>query len=73
MKVIDQVNYAVEKGDIVGNKDKCILIFLKIALQPFDMHRIQVVGGLVQKEDIGFLEQQLSQHLTGWRVVFLYS
>ena len=49
----------------MGNEDKCIFIIQKIPLQPFDMLYIQIVGRLVQKQDIGLLQQQLSQQHLG--------
>ena len=48
----------------MGNEDKRIFIFLQIPLQPFDMLLVQIIGRLVQKQNIRLLKQQLSkQHL----------
>ena len=45
----------------MGNENEGILILLKVTPEPLDMLLIQVVGGLVQQEDIRFLQQQLSK------------
>ena len=49
----------------MGDKDKCILIILQITLQPFDMFLIQIVGRLVQKQDIRLLQKQLAKQNLG--------
>ena len=41
------------------DQDKCILIFLQIPLQPFDMLRIEIVRRLVQKQDFRLLQKYL--------------
>ena len=41
----------------MGNQDECILILIQIPLQPFDMLHIQIVGRLIQKQDIRFFQQ----------------
>ena len=45
----------------MGNEDKRIFIFLQIPLQPFDMLLVQIIGRLVQKQNIRLLKQQLSK------------
>jgi hypothetical protein len=42
----------------VGDRDDRALVALQVPLQPRDGFGVQVVGRLVQEEDIGFLEQQ---------------
>ena len=49
----------------MGDQDECAFIFLKIAFQPGDMLFIQVVGGLVQKKDIWFLQKKLPEQDLG--------
>ena len=53
--MVNQVDDTVKEGDVMGNQDKCVLIFLKIPLQPFNVLGVQVVGGLIQKQDIRLL------------------
>ena len=45
----------------MGDQDKSIFIILKIALQPFNMLFVQIVGRLVQKQDIRLFQKQLCQ------------
>ena len=62
--MIDQIDDAVQERDIVGYYDKRVFVFLKIALEPFDMFGIEIIGWLVQQKDIRLFQQQLSeQHL----------
>ena len=63
--VIDDVNYRIQKRNIVGDKDKCILIILQITLQPFDMFLIQIVGWLIQKQDVRLLKKQFGKEYLG--------
>lgn len=42
--MVNQVDDAVQEGDIMGNEDECIFILIQVAFQPFDMFRIQIVG-----------------------------
>ena len=51
--VIDDVDHAVKEWNVVGYKNKGILIVLKISGEPYDVLGIQIVGGLVQTKDIG--------------------
>ena len=59
--MVNQVDHAVQEGNIMGNQDKGILILIQISLQPYNMLCIQVVRRLVQKKDIRLLQQQLCQ------------
>ena len=45
--MVNNINDAVKEGNVMGDQDKGILIFLKIALEPFNMIYIQIVGRLV--------------------------
>ena len=65
LHMINQIDNRIQKRNIVGDKDKCILILLQITLQPFDMFFIQIVGRLVQKQDIRFLQKQLAKQDLG--------
>ena len=61
LHVVDQIDHAVQEGDVMGDQDEGVFIFLEIAPQPLDMLHVQVVGGLVQKEDIRLLQKELGQ------------
>ena len=63
--MINDIDHIIEKRNIVGNKDKSILIFLKIAFQPCNVFFIQIVGGLIQKKNIWFLQKQLGKEHLG--------
>ena len=65
LHMINQIDNRIQKRNIVGDKDKCILIILQITLQPFDMFLIQIVGRLIQKQDIRLLQKQLAKQNLG--------
>ena len=43
----------------MADQDKCVLIFIQITLQPFDMFRIQIVGRLIQQQNIGLFPTEV--------------
>ena len=47
------------------NQNKSIFIFLQIAFQPYDMIGIQIVGRLIQKQDIRLFQKELCQKELG--------
>ena len=49
----------------MGDQNKGILILLQITLQPFNMLLIQIVGRLIQKQDVWLFQKQLSQKHLG--------
>ena len=49
----------------MGDEDEGVFILLEISLQPLDVLHVQVVGGLVQQQDVGLFQQQLSQKNLG--------
>ena len=51
----------IQKITVVGDYDNCILKVDQEILQPGDGIQIQMVGGLVQKQDIRVAEQSLCQ------------
>ena len=51
----------VEKIAIVGDEDVAVGIVVEIALQPIAGFQVKVVGGLVQQQQAGLLQQQLGQ------------
>ena len=63
--MIHQIDDAVQKWNVMGNKDKGILIVQKIPLKPFDVLDVQIIGRLVKEQDIRLLQQQLSQEYLG--------
>ncbi|KXT94878.1 hypothetical protein SMIDD26_00516 [Streptococcus mitis] len=65
LHMIDDIDNIVQEWNIVRNKDKGILIVLEIALEPVNMLSIQVVGRLVQKQDIRLFKEEFSQKHLG--------
>ena len=49
----------------MGNEDEGILILLQITLQPLNVLLIQIVGRLVQKQNVRLLQKQLAQKHLG--------
>ncbi len=43
------------------DQDKRVLILLEIALEPFDVAGIEIVGRLVEQQDIRLFEQELTE------------
>ena len=41
--------------------DDCARVLLQVLLEPVDALGVEVVGGLVQQQDVGLLEQQAAQ------------
>ena len=52
---------AVQKIAVVGNDDDRPGVVHQIGFQPCDGFHVQVVGRLVQKDDIRFGEQELTE------------
>jgi hypothetical protein len=59
--VIDDVDDAVEEGNVVRNEDEGVLVFLQVALEPGDVLLVEVVGGLVEKQDLRLLQEKFAQ------------
>ncbi len=51
----------VQKKAVVRNQDEGVRIVSQILLQPVARFQIQVIGGLVEQQQIGFFEQQFGQ------------
>ena len=47
------------------NKNKSVLIIEKITFQPCDMLFVEIIGWLIQKKNIRFLQQQLAEEHLG--------
>ena len=58
--MIDQIHHLVQKWYVMGDQYEGIFIILQIPLQPFYMHLIQIVGGLIQQKDVRFFQEQPS-------------
>ena len=48
-------SHMVEEVTVVGDGNDGALVLLQVALQPLDALSIEVVGGLVQEQDVGLL------------------
>ena len=55
-QMIDYVYYIIKEGNIVGDKDECVLIVLQELSEPFNMFNVKIVGRFVQKQNVGVLE-----------------
>ena len=47
------------------NKNKAIFIGLQVALKPFNMLKVQVIGRLIKNQNSGILQKQLGQQNFG--------
>ena len=54
----------IEEVTVVCYSDYCTLVLLQVLFQPIDTFRIEVVGRLIEQQDIGFLKQQTTQSHT---------
>ena len=45
----------------MGNGDDRAFVLVQVLFQPVDTLGIEVVGGFVEEQDIGFLEQQAAE------------
>ena len=57
----DPAGHVVEEVAVVGHGDDRALVLLQVLLQPVDGLGVQVVGGLVEQQDVGLLQQQAAQ------------
>ena len=63
--VIDQIDHAVEKRNVMGDQDEGVFIIQKVTLQPFDVRLVQIVGGLIQQQNVRLFQKKLSQKDSG--------
>lgn len=60
----------------MGNQNKGVLIVLQKFGKPFDMFNVQIVGRLVQQQNLGVLQQQLSKQnlaaLTAGKLAYVF-
>ena len=47
----------VQEVAVVGDRDDCARVVLEVLLQPRDRFGVEVVGGLVQEQQIGSAQQ----------------
>ena len=45
----------------MGDQDDAALIFAQRRFQPFHRFRVQMVGGFVEQQNVGRIQQQLAQ------------
>ena len=53
----DPAGYVIQEVAVVGNGDDGTLVLLQMGFQPLDGFGVQVVGGLVQKQYVRFLQE----------------
>ena len=49
----------------MGDQDEGVFIIQKVTLQPFDVSLIQIVGGLIQQQNVRLFQKKLSQKNSG--------
>ena len=57
----DPLDHPIQEPAVVGDGQHRALVAIQILLQPLGGVEIQVVGGLVQQEDVGVLQNQAGQ------------
>ena len=57
----DDVAYAVEEESVVGHHEQRLVAPLQIALEPFYHLQVEMVGGLIQHQEVGFRDQHVGQ------------
>jgi len=63
----DPAGHMVEEVTVVGDGDDGALVLLQVALQPLDALGIEVVGRLVEEQDVRLLKQQTAEgHTTAF-------
>ena len=55
------VGDAVEEGAVVGDEDDAAVVVGQVVFQPLDRLDVEVVGGLVEEDDLGFLEEDFGE------------
>ncbi len=57
----DPLRDVLHEVPVVGDRDDGARVLLQVLLKPQDALRVQVVGGLVEQQQVGLLEQELAQ------------
>ena len=63
--VVDQVDDLVQKRDVMGDQHKGVFVLQQVAFQPGDVLYVQIVGRLVQQQNVRLFQQQLGQQHLG--------
>ena len=63
--MINDVDHFIKERNIVGDQDEGVFVIQKITFQPGNVLLVQIVGRLVQKKDIRFLQKQLGKEDLG--------
>ena len=58
---VDLADYPVNEHPVVGDQDDGLGVFLQVAFQPLDRLHVQMVGRLVQQQDVRLDQQQLDE------------
>ena len=61
VNLADPLGDVVEEVPVVGDNEDGARIGLEVALEPVHALGIEVVGGLVEQQEVGRLQQQLAQ------------
>ena len=57
----DLVANAIEEGAVVADHHQRHIDLSEVALQPLNRGHVEVVGGLIEQQQIGLLQQDLAQ------------
>ncbi len=57
----DPLGHVLQEVAVVGDRDDGPRVLLQVLLEPLDALGIEVVGRLVEEQEVGLLEQQLAQ------------
>ena len=75
-QMVDDIDNFIEEGNVMGNQNKGMLVVLQELGEPFDMLNVQIVGRLVQQQNLGVLQQQLSKQnlaaLTAGKLAYVF-
>ena len=51
----------VEDVTVVGDGNHCAFVLLQMAFEPLNRLRVEVVGGLVEEQNVGLLQEQTAE------------
>ena len=57
----DPAGYIVQEVPVVGHRDDGAFVLPEVLLQPLDRFGVEMVGRLIQQQNIRFLDQQAAQ------------
>ena len=63
-KLDDTVAHVVEEVSIVGDEQQCDTASRKVAFEPLNHADVEVVGRLVENEQLGIVDEQLGESHT---------